>query len=1604
MNICPGESQLFSHTNTGNPTITEYQWYRVGPDTLTNTVAPTPGELTLNSTELGFYEVYAVSDQGCVSDSIEVFMGQFSTGSYELQASKTTVCEEDTTTIFVNNPGSNSYYWLLRAPATAADTATQALVQGFGSGPISWQTQPIFGDSTYILWVVDENGCVVDPADSVTINHVVAPTFAFNMAAEQGCDSVQITIDEEDTYTNNPFYDMVWTVDGGAINPADTSWGKFDNFYTTASGEYILSVTELFSIAQCNWQDTADIFVSLPPTFDTPDTVVCGGTSETYTSDSLVNWTILSGPATISGGAPATPQNSVTIDFNAVTAKDSVIIEITSSALACPDTVRIFVLPDPVFSFVAPFSACDSVQVQLDQTGVYSANPSFDFAWEFDAQGAPVNFTPYTPPAAGAIDDFFTTQSGDYRLTITYDTLGQACAITNTQFYDPVPSPTFLSPDTVVCTNSGSSLDASTAVNWAILSGPGSFSGGAPGAPVSTVSIDYGNVTSTDSVVVEISTPTLGCADTVRIYVLPEPDFSFVAPFSACDSVQVQLDQTGVYSANPSFNFAWELDAQGAPVNFTPYTPPAAGAIDDFFTSQSGDYRLTITYDTLGQACAITNTQFYDAVDAPEFVNPNTVFCSDPAIETYTADESVTWSIVSGPATINSTTATTADIDFGAVTSNDSVIIRIENGLGCTRDLTVHLLPFPEFTFNAPYASCDSVLVELTPENYADNSNYTFVWERDLPGAPVNFQPYTPPAAADIDSFYVSNSADFQLTVSYDSLGQSCPTTRTQFYDAVGSPTLVAPDTLACEGSSVSYTAAGGAALFWEVLSGPATVNTPATGVSDATATIDFDPVLNDQPVVIEITADDATGCTNTYTIRNLMAPEFSFTGGDFCDEADVVLDSLGIYSGLAPVYTGDYTFNWSRDVTGTGNFVAFTPTGTPDDFTITQGGAYELELLRVYPDAGTSPNQTCTFTNTATFNIENTPVILGDTTVCDNSVETYTSQGGVSGTWTIQNGPAVFDLPGSPTSTTGTSADISYPNLPGAADVVTLNLETGTLGCNSTVTIDVEPRPDFSIDNAAGGINECGSATITVTGPDPATNTYSWSPIDPVALGWGTADDFTIPNAGTYNLTLTVTGANGCASSESVVVTVIQEPQFVAPKSPVCPGDVEEIGTLLAPGTFSVISGQEFVESIGPGVADNVAEVVYAEGPGGGQVVFQFISETVPACTTTTTVDIAQSPIFDLPTQFYCPGLSLFVDPADELSDYTIQTTHWFEAGNINNSLTFEPVLEINPENAAFPPPYALRVTSINGCQYTDTFDVVPVERPVISAIPTRAACYGDAVTFDAELLNPNPSNPGQFVWINQFNDTAFTNTPDEDLTIDPLTRNETYTVRYEGSVCPSDTVITSVLVASTPVAAGFTTPNLPFDFRDPDMNIVMETQTQFHWGDGNLYPNVDPDTTDAPVHTWAFLDDGPLLDGEMVPYTFDPERNTWELWHTVSATTGDLTCSDSVFIGEVEVYEREFLNIPNVFSPNQDGINDDFILEVAALESVTVTIFDRHGVLHQPERRFDVRDRNTVPVWDGNSQNGEQAPEGVYMYVIQVETIWGTQSKRSGTLTLLR
>lgn len=97
-----------------------------------------------------------------------------------------------------------------------------------------------------------------------------------------------------------------------------------------------------------------------------------------------------------------------------------------------------------------------------------------------------------------------------------------------------------------------------------------------------------------------------------------------------------------------------------------------------------------------------------------------------------------------------------------------------------------------------------------------------------------------------------------------------------------------------------------------------------------------------------------------------------------------------------------------------------------------------------------------------------------------------------------------------------------------------------------------------------------------------------------------------------------------------------------------------------------------------------------------------------------------------------------------------------------------------------------------------------------------------------------------------------------------------------------------------------------------------------------------------------------------------------------------------------DLAIPTEQFLFLPNIFTPNGDGIHDQFKIELKNSEIFELSIWDRWGNL-----LFETK--NPEMLWTGEVK-GKPVEEGVYFYVLKTRNCIGDLEDRQGSVTVLR
>ena len=156
----------------------------------------------------------------------------------------------------------------------------------------------------------------------------------------------------------------------------------------------------------------------------------------------------------------------------------------------------------------------------------------------------------------------------------------------------------------------------------------------------------------------------------------------------------------------------------------------------------------------------------------------------------------------------------------------------------------------------------------------------------------------------------------------------------------------------------------------------------------------------------------------------------------------------------------------------------------------------------------------------------------------------------------------------------------------------------------------------------------------------------------------------------------------------------------------------------------------------------------------------------------------------------------------------------------------------------------------------------------------------------------------------------------------------------------------------------------------------------------DAMLTVQFNNESKNGATFEWVYLDTlGGIKQSEttynvddMVEFTYETAD---EYYYPYMVSTSEAGCIDTFHLEQAIFVVPSQLAIPNVFSPNGDGLNDYFVFKHQSLQSCNVTIVDRTGKVAY-KRKID--DIYTWDGWDGNMHDSNRrAPEGQYYYVVE-------------------
>lgn len=423
----------------------------------------------------------------------------------------------------------------------------------------------------------------------------------------------------------------------------------------------------------------------------------------------------------------------------------------------------------------------------------------------------------------------------------------------------------------------------------------------------------------------------------------------------------------------------------------------------------------------------------------------------------------------------------------------------------------------------------------------------------------------------------------------------------------------------------------------------------------------------------------------------------------------------------------------------------------------------------------------------------------------------------------------------------------------------------------------------------------------------------------------------------------------------------------------------------------------------------------------------------------------------FDLPFPTPITSFGVIKNPSCYLSsDGSINLTS--QGGKLNHTYKWENGTSSNVLSGLVDGEYRVTITDANNCTHIDSFrlrqpDSVRVS--IIAGSTTDISCFGKDDGKIVTAWGGGNRGPARFTWIpNVSNDSLASNLPKGTYTVivtdvNGCTGIATHTVNEPPDLvrnfseidtpnCGNDQIDFSVLNATggagpdyrftindgAPNAIGNFVPLFPGTYTirvydkigcyidtaivipdpisDLDLNFTIDIDT-VQLGDSIRVEGVVNSRSAIDTIIWSPIGS---VNNPLSTISFVRPAVTTMYTLTVIDENG-CTATDKITI--VVENDRKFF-VPNVISPNDDGLNDGLeIISSNAVEKVEfVSVFDRWGAKVYEIENPDISSGRTT-TWKGEFK-GRQCNPGVYVYIIKVKFIDGASYIYRGDVTIIR
>lgn len=298
----------------------------------------------------------------------------------------------------------------------------------------------------------------------------------------------------------------------------------------------------------------------------------------------------------------------------------------------------------------------------------------------------------------------------------------------------------------------------------------------------------------------------------------------------------------------------------------------------------------------------------------------------------------------------------------------------------------------------------------------------------------------------------------------------------------------------------------------------------------------------------------------------------------------------------------------------------------------------------------------------------------------------------------------------------------------------------------------------------------------------------------------------------------------------------------------------------------------------------------------------------------------------------------------------------------------------------------YTDSLTSQAGCDSLLTTDLLV--NPFVEVAQNLFICARDSLLLE-----------GSFQTISgQYTDTVFSDLGCDSIILTTLTVNSAIQAEQNVSICEGDSIFLEGAFRSFP---GQYTDSLTSTLGCDSVqitNLEINALPTISVADATILPCESTQLIPSGGQTYVWSLDSTLSCTDCSDPIASPTETTV---YVVTGTVANCFGTDSVIVSIADYDALSSVELPNVFTPNGDGLNDEFqIILDECLEFSHIDIYNRWGQL-----LFESQD--ALDFWDGKAPSDEEAIDGLYFYVLYfrvLDNLGNSEQALSGTVTILR